>query len=229
MGYWTRAGFKDGEVFAECDSAGALKVRGGKVKIAYRENARKTYSTFKDRLSVLDPSSVLEWGSNGGSGGKARGNSSVLGGTEADLTDEAHLHLWTDGACTGNPGPAGAGSVLIDGDGRIEWSTWLGQGTNNIAELFAVHQGLEAIPEGSDRKLVVHTDSEYVIGVLAKSWKAKANAELIGDIRGQLADLDRPVVWHWVRGHQGVELNERCDELARQAISRRASTGGPRE
>lgn len=226
MSFWTMAEFKDGEVYAECGADGRLSVRAGKVKIAYQREARKTYSTFGDRLKVIDPSQVEEWGAAPAAGRGARGDSSVSGGSASDLTEPAHVHLWTDGACTGNPGPAGAGSVLLDGDQRTEWSTWLGQGTNNIAELSAVLQGIEALPDGFDRKLVIHTDSEYVIGVLSKNWKAKANTELIMTIRAQLQRLRGGIVWHWVRGHQGVELNERCDELARQAIVRRGSTVG---
>jgi ribonuclease HI len=219
---WTRAEFKDGEVWAECDSSGALRQRGGKVRIAYQVRARKFYSTFADRLKVVDPTTVEEW-ETAPAKADGKASSSILGGSTADLDDPAHFHLWSDGACSGNPGPAGAGTVLIDGDERREWSTWLGEGTNNIAELVGVLQGLEGLPPGTDRTVVVHTDSQYSIGVLAKSWKAKANQELIGRIRAALAPLPR-VVWHWVRGHEGVALNERCDELARQAIVRRAST-----
>ena len=226
MAYWVRAGFKDDEVFAEATAGGELLVRGGKVRIAYREGAKKTYSTFKSRLSISD-SKLYQWGDQGKTTSAARGggksNSSLLGGTAADLVDLGHLHLWSDGACSGNPGPAGAGTVLLDGEARTEWSTWLGQGTNNIAELVAVQQGLEALTSPVERTVVIHTDSQYVIGVLAKSWKAKANPELIGAIRRQIGDLPR-VVWHWVRGHEGVELNERCDALARLAIANRRSS-----
>ncbi len=219
---WTKAEFKDGEVWAECDASGRLRKRSGKVRIAYRPNAKKLYSTFEDRLRVIDPTQVEEWGNTSG---KSKNNSEVLGGTAADLEEAAHLHLWSDGACTGNPGPSGAGTVLIDGDDVREWSTWLGQGTNNIAELTAVLQGLRAIPSPVERTVVVHSDSQYSIGVLARGWKAKANGALIGEIKEELERFPR-VVWHWVRGHDGVELNERCDRLAREAIANRASREG---
>ena len=58
---------------------------------------------------------------------------------------------------------------------------------------------------------------------LVRGWKARANQELIAQMREHLARLPQ-VVWHWVRGHEGVELNERCDALAREAIERRSST-----
>ncbi len=220
---WTKVEFKDGEVWAECDPSGRLRKRNGKVRIAYQVRARKLYSTLEYRLNVIDPTKVEEWEAGASGNSKTKANSSLLGGTLADLEDPAHFHLWSDGACSGNPGPAGAGTVLIDGNERREWSTWLGDGTNNIAELIGVLQGLQGLPPGTDRTVVVHTDSQYSIGVLAKNWKAKANKELIQEIRAVLKPLPR-VIWHWVRGHEGVELNERCDELARAAIARREST-----
>ncbi len=113
--------------------------------------------------------------------------------------------------------------MLLLGQAKTEWSTWLGQGTNNIAELVAVLQGVRALERPIEKTLVVHTDSQYVIGVCAKGWKAKANQDLIADLKSTLEDVPK-VVWHWVRGHEGVELNERCDQLARDAISRRDST-----
>jgi len=229
--YWRKVIFKGQEIWGECDHAGALLERSGKVRIAYKQGANKAYSTFKDRIKSVDSSSPEEFfipmagsSSSGTSGkSKAKANSSIFGGVSADLEDPKHIHLWTDGACTGNPGPAGAGTVLLLGESKTEWSTWLGQGTNNIAELFAVLQGLEALERPIERDLVIHTDSQYVIGVCAKGWKAKANKELISELRLSLKDASR-VVWHWVRGHEGVALNERCDQLARDAISRRDST-----
>ena len=113
--------------------------------------------------------------------------------------------------------------MLLWGDRSKEMSTWLGSSTNNVAELTAVLQGLEVLNSPVRRKLVIHTDSQYVIGVLVRGWKARANKELIAELRSRLEGLPK-VVWHWVRGHEGVELNERCDALARLAIERREST-----
>ena len=126
---------------------------------------------------------------------------------------------YTDGACTGNPGPAGLGVVVLRPEGRVEVGEYLGQGTNNIAELTAV---LRAVEEAADidAPLVVHTDSQYAIGVLSKGWKAKANIELIERIRGALK-LHRKTSFVYVRGHAGIPLNERCDALAREAITAR--------
>ncbi len=129
------------------------------------------------------------------------------------------LIVYTDGACTGNPGPAGLGAVIMDGDDRQELSEYLGDGTNNIAELSAILRALEVLntAEARNRPVRIHTDSSYSIGVLTKNWKAKANQELIATIRA-LAATFRNLQFVKVKGHAGVPENERADELARQAV-----------
>lgn len=127
---------------------------------------------------------------------------------------------YTDGACSGNPGPAGIGVVLVCGDKRREISTYLGEGTNNIAELTAILAALEAIKDRR-RAITVVTDSSYAIGVLTKNWKLKANVELILKMRALIAEFAQ-LRFEWVKGHAGHVENERCDELAREAVKRRA-------
>jgi ribonuclease HI len=140
---------------------------------------------------------------------------------------EPALEVWTDGACSGNPGPMGIGVVVIDGGARRELGEYLGVGTNNIAELVAIERGLDLVAEGGkdgegdrDRRIRVYTDSSYSIGLLSQGWKAKANQELVARIRARLKDFPR-VEFVKVAGHAGVPENERCDELARQAVLRR--------
>ena len=124
--------------------------------------------------------------------------------------------MWTDGACTGNPGPAGVGVVVIDGKDRREIGAYLGDGTNNIAELTAIERGL-AMVAGQRRPVVVYSDSAYAIGLLSKGWKAKANVELVARLRELVAGFG-DVRFVKVAGHAGVPENERCDQLAREAI-----------
>ena len=140
------------------------------------------------------------------------------------LPTKEPIHAYTDGACSGNPGPAGIGVVLICGGRRKEISEFLGEGTNNIAELTAVKRALESV---RDRRRTVHlySDSSYVLGLLGQGWKAKANRELVEDLRAlKLSFSDLHLVK--VRGHAGVPENERADELARQAVQRRAPAYG---
>ena len=229
MPSWLKVKFKGKDVWAEADGDHVKEGEGGKITIVYSLGG-KAYSTFRSRVKVVEgatpedgPAAQDNPGRGSGSRTKKpKVDSSIYGGGASDLTDSHAIHLWTDGACSGNPGPAGSGVVLIDGETTIERSEWLGQGTNNVAELTAILLGLEELQRPVRRTLVVHTDSQYGIGVLAKGWKAKKNVELIADIKRSLRGIPR-VVWHWVRGHEGVELNERCDALARRAIANRAS------
>jgi ribonuclease HI len=128
---------------------------------------------------------------------------------------------YTDGACSGNPGPAGSGVVLVAPGGKMhEGLEYLGEATNNVAELTAILRALEWAPADA-RGVVVHTDSQYAIGVLQKGWKAKANVELVE--RTKRAVQARGARLVYVPGHQGVPLNERADELAREAIATRST------
>ncbi|MBZ0232364.1 MAG: ribonuclease HI, partial [Deltaproteobacteria bacterium] len=155
----------------------------------------------------------VEAGSKGAS--KAPSRRPVPGAALGPASTDT-VHVWTDGACTGNPGPAGLGVVVIDGDNRREHSEYLGQGTNNIAELTAILRGLDMITDVS-RPVRVYTDSSYSIGVLSMNWKAKANTELVMEIRDRLRAFPR-LAFVKVAGHAGIPENERCDELARGAI-----------
>src|SRR5262249_1313602 len=94
---------------------------------------------------------------------------------------------YTDGACSGNPGPAGAGVALITPEGKISESfESLGIGTNNVAELTAILRAIEAVPKTAS-EVIIHTDSQYAIGVLTKGWRPKANQQLIADIKRALS------------------------------------------
>jgi ribonuclease HI len=138
--------------------------------------------------------------------------------------------LWTDGACSGNPGPGGWAAILIarDGRGAVVKERELSGGdpatTNNRMELQAVISGLQALRAGST--VTVHIDSSYVmdaivkrwyVGWQARGWKTAAKTPVKNQEMWEqlLSELDgHTVSWKKVRGHNGVELNERCDELA---------------
>ena len=125
---------------------------------------------------------------------------------------------YADGACSGNPGPSGLGVVVIDGPTRVELSEYLGQGTNNIAELTAVLRALAEVAR--DRPMTIYTDSQYTIGVVQKGWKAKANQDLVAELRAALSGRSATRL-SYVPGHSGVLLNERADALAREAVTER--------
>jgi ribonuclease HI len=123
---------------------------------------------------------------------------------------------YTDGACSGNPGPAAVGVVLVCGAHRKEISEYIGEATSNIAELSAVVRALSAIKQ-RERHVILHSDSEYTIGVLTKHWKIRANKRLVDEAR-TLASTFRHLKFEWIPGHAGIPENERCDQLARAAI-----------
>ena len=141
------------------------------------------------------------------------------------MTDE--LNAWTDGACSGNPGPGGWGVVL---QWRHHETTLCGgesETTNNRMELMAAIKALESL----QRPVSVHlrTDSQYVIKGITEwsknwkknGWQTKAGSPVKNDDLWKRLDAlcERlSIKWTWVKGHAGDEMNERADELARAGI-----------
>lgn len=141
--------------------------------------------------------------------------------TKSDVARSTAWTVYVDGACSDNPGPAGLGIVLVAPDGTMyDGYEYLGDATNNIAELTAILRAVELVPVGG--VAVVYTDSQYSIGVLTKDWRPKKNKELIARTRRTL-ELRRDWSLRYVPGHAGVKLNERADELARESVLRRTS------
>ncbi len=133
------------------------------------------------------------------------------------LSKASGITVYTDGACSGNPGPAGSGVVIIqNGKAVHEISESLGDATNNIAELTAIKLALEHLVDHKEAEITLFTDSNYCIGSLTKNWKAKANVELIADIKELLKDFTKLSILH-VKGHSGDIGNERADVLAVRA------------
>ena len=135
--------------------------------------------------------------------------------------------IWTDGACSGNPGPGGWGAILVYGGTQKELSGGEAGTTNNRMELMAAIQALEALT----RPCVVdlYTDSAYLRGGITSwlaAWKRNGwktaerkpvkNVELWQ--RLEAATQGHKIEWHWVKGHANDEMNERADELARAGM-----------
>jgi len=189
----------------------------GRAEMKYRQEDSKVYRPSGSNLIPLEPGDVAEEPA-------LRAAPHPLPGKKDDHGPVGDVvNVWTDGACSGNPGPMGIGVVVTVDGKRIEHGEYLGQGTNNIAELVAIERGVQLATDGNrdaGRAIRVHTDSSYSIGVLSKGWKAKANQELIGRLRRML-ELKPQVRLVKVAGHAGVPENERCDQLAREAVLRR--------
>ncbi|MCL2478907.1 MAG: ribonuclease HI [Treponema sp.] len=145
------------------------------------------------------------------------------------------MRIYTDGGCSGNPGPGGwayvisdpdhGNSVIMENSGAEDYTT------NNRMELMAVISALEYVNgSGVNGEIEVFTDSQYVqkgITIWIKNWK-KRNWKTSGndpvknlDLWQRLDDLVQglPVKWHWIKGHAGNVNNERCDDLVQQAIA----------
>lgn len=132
--------------------------------------------------------------------------------------------LYTDGACSGNPGPGGWGAILEYNGHQKEFSGGEKKTTNNRMELTAVIRGLEALKEPCQVEL--YSDSKYVIDALKKGWamcwqkkgwiKSDKKPALNPDLWERLLELTKlhTVHYHWVKGHADNPMNNRCDELA---------------
>ena len=123
--------------------------------------------------------------------------------------------LYTDGACSGNPGPGGWGAILEYEGHEKELSGGEASTTNNRMELTAVIRGLEALKERCTVEL--YSDSKYVIDALEKGWvKSDKKPALNPDLWEQLLQLtmEHEVHCHWVKGHAENPKNNRCDEMA---------------
>lgn len=144
--------------------------------------------------------------------------------------------IYTDGACSGNPGPGGWGAVLISD--AHEREIWGGEPltTNNRMELTAAIQALESLKRPCSVEL--HTDSQYVRqgitqwmqGWKLRGWRTADRQPVKNEDLWRRLDLARShheVVWRWVRGHAGHPLNERADALARRGVTEvRAAAAG---
>ena len=139
----------------------------------------------------------------------------------------SRVTIYTDGACSGNPGPGGWGALLMFAESKKELSGGEAETTNNRMELTAAIEGLKALTRNCQVDL--YTDSTYVKDGITKwihNWKRNGwrnaakkpvkNADL-WQILDNLAQ-DQDVTWHWVRGHDGDPGNERADQLANEGM-----------
>ncbi len=241
---WKPAQFKGKKVWVEVDDSGQLKVAGGRVPMRYSDGAgAKVYRAGARGVMLIDaPAADLPAGISADKAPKrSRGSGFGKAGTRTaaqadaarraagDLVASFHrdaVVCFTDGACKGNPGPAGAGAVVkvppsLGGPKVLERYQALGRGTNNIGELSAIGLALDLLDAGaipSDARIEILTDSKYSHGLLELGWKGKANQKLIARIRSRLKDFPNVRI-HWIAGHVGIAENERADALANQGVA----------
>ena len=240
---WQPGLCNDKKVWVAVDEHGRPVVQAGRVPVRYTEApGAKVYTASPGNVRVGEgPAVELDAGAapgapaargRAGSGFGSAGTRTAAQATAARAAAGALVQgfaadaavAFTDGACKGNPGPAGSGAVLRlpSGEVRERWAA-LGRGTNNQAELHAVHLALDLLDEAgwpAEAAVELLTDSQYSHGVLCLGWKAKANQEQIAALRTRLGRRRHRM--HWVAGHVGIPENERADALANLGVAQSA-------
>lgn len=212
--HWKRMWFKSNKVYMAVDAGQAPLLEDGKVLIKYQLNQPHEYWVFPGSVRELDTAAPS-------APAKQRKKVQAVPAKKpqkplSEAERKETLLIYTDGACSGNPGPAGIGVVMRYKDNHKEISRYIGQGTNNIAELEAIKAGLLAV-KNRDLPVIVFTDSSYALGLMTQGWKAKLNVELVEEIRALVAAFKK-LRFVKVKGHAGDPDNERADRLAVQAI-----------
>lgn len=144
--------------------------------------------------------------------------------------------IYTDGACSGNPGPGGWGAILMKGTHRKELKGGASETTNNKMELTAAIEALDALTRSC--RVNLYTDSTYVMKGISEwihNWKKRgwktADKKPVKNVdlwkRLDVLAGKHDVAWHWVKGHAGHPENERADELAREGMAEHNGDGAP--
>lgn len=123
---------------------------------------------------------------------------------------EEQVDIYTDGACLGNPGPGGWAAILITSADQFSFVGHEVNTTNNRMELLAAIEGISSAPQA--KKMIVHSDSQYLVNTMTKNWKKSKNTDLWSQLDKLV--LKHSVDWVWVRGHAGDKYNEQADRLA---------------
>ena len=120
--------------------------------------------------------------------------------------------IYCDGACSGNPGNAGWGAVLIHGDYHKEFSGFIGHATNNIAEVMAAVEALKLLKWPC--KVTVISDSKYLVEGAKGAWNITTNLDVWEALGSVVNERQHQVSYQWVKGHSGDKWNERANVLA---------------
>ena len=223
---WKRMRFKKNKVWLALDQNGTPLVKNGKVLIKYQLDQTHKYWVHQKHVTPIESTTSEsirdedEKKTNTKTLSKNQESKLMHEKAFSDDTNDA-IYVYTDGASAGNPGPSGIGVVLRYGNHEKEISKYIGMATNNIAELMAIREGLLQLKQ-TKLPVRIFTDSSYAHGVLSLDWKAKKNKTIIRSIKKVMSTL-RDIKIIKVRGHVGIEGNERADVLATSAIKKASS------
>jgi ribonuclease HI len=220
---WKRMVFKKNKIWLAIDQNQNPITKNGKVLIRYQLDQDYEYWVLSKNIKPIDS---LQSKEEAEKGEKLTKKSSKQKGTKTksgtkflvETSCDDAITIYTDGASAGNPGPSGIGVVLRFGKHEKEISRYIGITTNNMAELEAIRSGLMAV-KNSNLPVRVFTDSRYAYGVLTQGWKAKKNQNIIESIKKMLSKFN-DLKFIKVKGHVGIEGNERADFLATSAIKK---------
>lgn len=238
---WKPALFKGKKVWAQVNEIDELNLANGLVGIRYstKEGTTIYRASAKNIQLSSEPSKSLDKGASAPKLDAAKPKQRKKFGSSHTRTNEQKsaaqkdirkyleslspetVRCFTDGSCIGNPGPCGTGVYIQLPDKEIKHHRYLGEGTNNKAELSAVLDAmrlLEAEEIDNNTSVVVCTDSKYVVGILTQNWKAKANRDIIVPLRTEVKKWT-DITIRWVAGHADIPENDEADRLANLAIS----------
>jgi len=219
---WKRMRFKGNKVWLATGHDGKPIVKADKVLIKYQVDQDYEYWVHKNGVKPVDSPEPENTGrrknQSGARSSKKYKNKQRDKVQEEKISDDI-ICIYTDGASSGNPGPSGIGALLLFRNHEKEISKYIGIATNNIAELEAIRVALLEVKK-TDLPVRVFTDSSYAYGVLTLGWKAKKNLELIRSIKNVITKF-KDLKFIKVRGHEGVEGNEKADFLATSALKKK--------
>ena len=207
--------FKGNKVWLHVGDDRQPVVRENKVLIKYQLDQDHEYWVPKEAVQPIDPARLRKKAPK-----DKRDQHSSSGKGPEDLRDrfsQKTIVVYTDGASSGNPGPAGIGILLRFGPHEKEISEHIGITTNNVAELTAIKTALMAI-NTTHIPVRLYTDSQYCYGLLSLGWKPKRNEKLVAatkKLMGRFEDLRILKI----AGHAGIDDNERADRLAREGVT----------
>ncbi len=213
--------FKENKVWLAIDQDKKPVVTNGKVLIKYQLDQDYEYWVHENSVQPLDPTHSNEKtfkkkNRKGKSKKKRTVKTSEESESIAETASRDAICIYTDGASSGNPGPAGIGAVLKFGKHEREISKYIGIATNNIAELEAIRTGLLEL-KTFELPVRLFTDSSYALGVLVLGWKARKNVDLVKSTQ-EIIKRFKDLRIIKIKGHAGHKENERADFLATSAI-----------
>jgi ribonuclease HI len=213
---WKRMAFKGNKIWVRVDEDDKLINENGKATGKYQIDQDYEYRIRVDNLKPLDSLKDTPRKKTKNNLKKSGKQSSGQINEDLKAIQNRAICVYTDGASSGNPGPAGIGVWFSYKNHEKSISKYIGETTNNVAELEAIRAGLSEI-KNHDLPIRLFTDSGYAYGLLVLGWKPQKNQNLVKAIKDEIKKF-KNIKLVKVKGHSGDEGNERADRLATTAI-----------